>query len=142
MLTNPFDVNAPSALSIDKINYLNKLAHQAFKNSGHAEREKNDLGCYLQLECFAMEEILEAAGDMYTFTDFFSHVDAAFEMLIKKDPSAFRTYKLLSGMFRTFAKHESIIDAKWNEVRGLLADLDLLENEDLERRKGGENVNR
>lgn len=136
MLTNQFDVNAPSALSLDRINHLNRLARQAFNNSGRTESGHNDLGACLQVECFAMEEILREITEFDTYVEFYSHINAAFDMLIEKDKSAFRTYKMLTTMFRVFARHEAIAEGKWKEVRQVLSDIDVLEGEAIERRKG------
>ena len=126
---NSFDLNMPSKVSIQRRVQLNQMAKQAFLNTGLEEIQGRDIVIDLTQECLAMDEVFEQASGIGSYVHFYENIDSAFSALIEINPSAFRTYKELTSMFRILEKHQNTIHKKWNELRHVLVDLDVLEGE-------------
>jgi len=121
------NTNGPSILSEDRRVLISLLVGQITTN-GHDVRETDKLAG-LQADCYAMEEVLQEIAQVGHVIDYYNHIDKAFELLISNEPGAFRTYKMLTAMFRIFSKHQNVIYDKLNEVSRLISDLDIIESE-------------
>lgn len=137
------DVNLRSSLSVQRLEQLNSMATQAAENSGDMSTESymDDL----LIETAAMEDIFEQISEVGTYNGFYENINKAFELLIQHNRSqrpeevktVFSNYIQLTTIFRVIEKEKAIINQKWTEAQRILDDLNTIDSEDVERRKGG-----
>jgi hypothetical protein len=139
--TTPFNSEAPSALTPERIKQINRLCLEAELKSGFSQTPiANFDHMSLMLATSGMKEVLEAINDFDSFIHFYRVIDGAFESHLEKNPTdavnVMRTYKRLTSMFRILNKHNELIYDNLTELNQLTIDVDTLEQEGFNS-KGG-----
>jgi hypothetical protein len=137
MLSKPFNPAAESVLPTERIEQLNHLVLQAFKNDKSnrpgSQPNMNDLIC----ESSALHDLLTEVSNVGCTTMFYRIIDAAFANLLNSElfvpADVFSTYQTLTALFRVSEREKPIIFSKLRELEQINQDLDTLELEDMNR---------
>lgn len=139
MLTTPFNPEIKSELSPIRIEQLNHLTVQAFKNDKTTTPDMQPNMNDLVIESCATRDVLTELIQLRHSTAFYRIIDAAFSALIEEGRSEpvdiFNTYKTLMSLFRVAEREREVINSKISELDQIQADLDTLESEEFRRSK-------
>lgn len=100
----------------------------------------------LLIETSAMADVFEKISEVGTYIGFYENINKAFELLIqhnlKNNPeevkTVFSNYIQLTTMFRVIEREKERIYKNWSEAQQVLTDINIVDMEDVKRRKGGE----
>jgi len=138
IVNSPFNPEAYSVLGADRIKIINALCVDSQLRDGDTSEVDYTA---LQAESCNLQEIFDKLVDFDSFTHFYTHIDWAFERLLKDRPNEsadiFRSYKMVTSLFRILNKHSETIQNKFNDLNILIRDLDTLEGEKYDFEKGG-----
>ena len=141
MLTGLINIELRSTLPVERLQQINHLAVQAHVNSGLSPKTDSMYLDSLVVETCALKDVYEGLSETGIFNNFYENIDKAFRLLIEKTPhkagEVFETYSQLNSLFRVIDKEKSIINQKWQETSKLLDDINIIDEEDVSRRKGG-----
>ena len=129
-----------SSVSPDRVNHLNYLAELAFRQERRDAAEAVDEHDLI-IESYGMEDVLDQLIDLGTYENFYTDVNEAFKVAMSAHPdqskSLFDSYVTLSSLFRVIESQRELIGTKLQEYRHVINDINVLDREDIERRKGG-----
>jgi hypothetical protein len=142
-ISKPFNSEAPSSLSTERIKEINALCLNAYPKGSKPTLDSVE-HYHLMSEIYHLQEVFEELTDLNTNEHtFFYVVNSAFESLILSKPNdtkeIFNVYKELTNMFRVFGRNHDVIDSKLDEINILCKDVELLETESFNHSKGGSN---
>ena len=133
----PFNPDAKSALSKERINEINQMCLRAEINNKSFNGIKVDENTLL-IEVFGLQEVFEQISYMGSRTDFYYHIDEAFKLLMNERSddrvNVLDNYQSLTAMFRVVEKQHEYINNKLHEINVLINDVNKLDSEMM---KGG-----